>query len=121
MSRRHASIERTDLGTLATDLGSTNGTYLGDTRIVAAYLSAGARLRIGSSVLEVRASGAAGWGAKVIERLAADLRREFPDMKGLADYVHSKGLKVGIYSSPGPQTCAGYEGSYQHEEVDAKT
>ncbi len=46
---------------------------------------------------------------------------KFPDMKGLADYVHSKGLKIGIYSSPGPKTCAGYEGSYGHEEQDAKT
>ena len=46
---------------------------------------------------------------------------KFPDMKTLADYVHSKGLKIGIYSSPGPKTCAGYEGSYQHEEQDAKT
>ena len=46
---------------------------------------------------------------------------KFPDMKGLADYVHSKGLKLGIYSSPGPQTCARYEGSYQHVEQDAKT
>ena len=46
---------------------------------------------------------------------------KFPDMKGLADYVHSKGLKLGIYSSPGPKTCAGYEGSYQHEAQDAKT
>ncbi len=46
---------------------------------------------------------------------------KFPDMKGLADYVHSKGLKIGIYSSPGPKTCAGYEGSYQHEELDART
>lgn len=45
---------------------------------------------------------------------------KFPDMKALADYVHSKGLKIGIYSSPGPKTCAGYEGSYQHEEQDAK-
>jgi alpha-galactosidase len=45
---------------------------------------------------------------------------KFPDMKALADYVHSKGLKLGIYSSPGPKTCAGYEGSYQHEEQDAK-
>jgi alpha-galactosidase len=45
---------------------------------------------------------------------------KFPDMKALADYVHSKGLKLGIYSSPGPQTCAHYEGSYQHEEQDAK-
>ena len=47
--------------------------------------------------------------------------KKFPDMKGLADYVHSKGLKIGIYSSPGPQTCAKYEGSYQHEAQDAKT
>jgi alpha-galactosidase len=46
---------------------------------------------------------------------------KFPDMKALADYVHGKGLKLGIYSSPGPRTCAGYEGSYQHEEQDAKT
>ena len=46
---------------------------------------------------------------------------KFPDMKALADYVHSKGLKIGIYSSPGPKTCAGYEGSYQHEEQDAKS
>jgi alpha-galactosidase len=47
--------------------------------------------------------------------------RKFPDMKALAGYVHSKGLKLGIYSSPGPNTCAGYEGTYAHEEQDAKT
>jgi alpha-galactosidase len=46
---------------------------------------------------------------------------KFPDMKALADYVHSKGLKIGIYSGPGPKTCAGYEGSLGHEEQDAKT
>lgn len=46
---------------------------------------------------------------------------KFPDMKALADYVHSKGLKLGIYSSPGPKTCAGYEGSYGHEQQDANT
>ena len=46
---------------------------------------------------------------------------KFPDMKALAAYVHSKGLKLGIYSSPGPKTCAGYEGSYQHEVQDART
>jgi alpha-galactosidase len=45
----------------------------------------------------------------------------FPDMKRMIDYVHSKGLKFGIYSSPGPTTCAGYLGSFQHEEQDAKT
>jgi alpha-galactosidase len=47
--------------------------------------------------------------------------KKFPDMKALADYVHSKGLKIGIYSSPGPETCGGYEGSYGHEIQDAKT
>jgi alpha-galactosidase len=46
---------------------------------------------------------------------------KFPDMKALADYVHRKGLKLGIYSSPGPKTCAEYEGSYKHEEQDAQT
>ena len=46
---------------------------------------------------------------------------KFPDMKALVDYVHSKGLKIGIYSGPGPKTCGGYTGSYQHEEQDAKT
>lgn len=45
---------------------------------------------------------------------------KFPNMKALTDYVHSKGLKIGIYSSPGPKTCAGYEASYGHEEQDAK-
>ncbi|PXA87123.1 glycoside hydrolase family 27 protein [Nostoc sp. 3335mG] len=45
----------------------------------------------------------------------------FPDMKALADYVHARGLKLGIYSSPGPRTCAGYEGSYGHVAQDAKT
>lgn len=46
---------------------------------------------------------------------------KFGDMKALADYVHSKGLKIGIYSSPGPATCGGMEGSYQHEQQDALT
>jgi alpha-galactosidase len=46
---------------------------------------------------------------------------KFPDMKALAEYVHSKGLKIGIYSSPGPTTCAKYEGSYGHVEQDAET
>ncbi len=46
---------------------------------------------------------------------------KFPDMKALADYVHSKGLKIGIYSSPGATTCEYYEGSLGHEEQDAQT
>ena len=46
---------------------------------------------------------------------------KFPNIKALADYVHSRGLKLGIYSSPGPRTCANFEGSYGHEEQDANT
>jgi alpha-galactosidase len=46
---------------------------------------------------------------------------KFPDMKGLADYIHGHGLKLGIYSSPGPLTCGGHLGSYQHELRDART
>ena len=45
---------------------------------------------------------------------------KFPDMKALADYVHSKGLKIGIYSGPGSKTCGGYAASLGHEEQDAK-
>ena len=45
----------------------------------------------------------------------------FPDMKALADYIHAKGLKAGIYTSPGPFTCQKYEGAWQHEEIDART
>ena len=44
----------------------------------------------------------------------------FPDMKALSDYIHAKGLKFGIYSSPGARTCAGYEGSLGHEADDAR-
>jgi hypothetical protein len=47
--------------------------------------------------------------------------KKFPDMKKLGDWLHSNGLKFGIYSSPGPRTCGGYLGSYQHELQDATT
>jgi alpha-galactosidase len=46
---------------------------------------------------------------------------KFPNMKALADFVHSKGLKLGIYSSPGAKTCAKFEGSLGHELQDART
>ncbi|VXC29691.1 glycoside hydrolase family 27 protein [Sphingomonas sp. 8AM] len=46
---------------------------------------------------------------------------KFPDMKALADYVHARGLKLGLYSSPGLKTCAGYTGSYGHVAQDART
>jgi alpha-galactosidase len=44
----------------------------------------------------------------------------FPDMKGLTEYIHSQGLKAGIYTSPGSLTCTGFTGAYQHEEQDAR-
>ena len=46
--------------------------------------------------------------------------RLFPDMKALTDYIHAKGLKAGIYTSPGPRTCGGFEGAYGHEAQDAQ-
>jgi len=61
------------------------------------------------------------WQGKRDEKGVIQANSKFPDMKALADYVHSKGLKIGIYSSPGPRTCANYEGSLGHEEQDAKT
>ena len=45
---------------------------------------------------------------------------KFPDMKALADYVHSKGLKIGIYSGPDPRPAVVTTGSLGHEEQDAK-
>jgi len=44
--------------------------------------------------------------------------KRFPDMKALTDYIHSKGLKAGIYTSPGPFTCAGHTAIYGNEQRD---
>jgi alpha-galactosidase len=44
----------------------------------------------------------------------------FSDMKGLVDDMHKMGLKMGIYSSPGPWTCGGCAGSYGFEKQDAE-
>ncbi len=47
---------------------------------------------------------------------------KFPNgIKAVADYVHSKGLKFGIYSCAGTHTCAGFPGSYDYEYIDAET
>ncbi len=46
---------------------------------------------------------------------------KFPDMKGLAEGIHGMGLHLGIYSSPGPETCAGFPASYKFEQQDAKS
>ncbi|MEK4075129.1 glycoside hydrolase family 27 protein [Paenibacillus sp. FSL M7-0656] len=45
---------------------------------------------------------------------------KFPSgMRALSDYIHSKGLKFGMYSCVGTHTCAGYPGSFEHEFQDA--
>lgn len=54
-------------------------------------------------------------------RLVADPKKFPHGMKAVADYVHSKGLKFGMYSCAGVRTCAGYPSSYDHEFVDAAT
>ncbi|MFN8239393.1 MAG: NPCBM/NEW2 domain-containing protein [Bacteroidales bacterium] len=46
--------------------------------------------------------------------------RRFPDMNGLTDYIHSLGLKAGIYTSPGRYTCAGHSGALDHEKQDVE-
>ncbi len=46
--------------------------------------------------------------------------KHFPDMKAMTGYIHSKGLRAGIYTSPGPLTCAGFAAAWQHEAADAK-
>ncbi len=61
------------------------------------------------------------WEGKRDAQGVIHTNEKFPDMKALADYVHSKGLKLGIYSSPGDQTCAHFEGSLGHEQQDAQT
>jgi alpha-galactosidase len=61
------------------------------------------------------------WQGQRDEKGVIHPNEKFKDMKALADYVHGKGLKLGIYSSPGPKTCGHHEGSFGHEESDAQT
>ena len=49
-----------------------------------------------------------------------DANEKFPSMKGLADWLHERGLKFGIYSAPGATTCGGYLGSLDYEKEDAE-
>ncbi|XP_072040644.1 alpha-N-acetylgalactosaminidase-like isoform X3 [Amphiura filiformis] len=54
-------------------------------------------------------------------KLYADPERFPSGIKGLADYMHKKGLKLGIYLDYGTKTCGGYPGSLDYLELDAKT
>lgn len=89
-----------------------------------------ARVRVAAKTISDKLS-AHGWAYVNIDdgweapHRAADgsiiTNEKFPDMKALSDYIHGLGLKFGIYSSPGPLTCGGYLGTYQHEDQDAQT
>ena len=70
---------------------------------------------------EPRLEGQIAWGPRRTAEGVIVPNPRFPDMKALADYVHGRGLKIGIYSSPGPFTCGGCLGSFDHEEQDART
>lgn len=63
-----------------------------------------------------------GWEAAERDKNGFLLPNEkFPSMQQLTTDIHNMGLKVGIYSSPGPMTCGGFLGSYEHELLDAQT
>ncbi len=62
-----------------------------------------------------------GWQGKRDRHGRLSGNDRFPDMPALAAYIHDRRLKLGIYSSPGPWTCAHYRGSYKHERQDAQT
>ncbi|HML86796.1 MAG TPA: alpha-galactosidase, partial [Bacteroidales bacterium] len=63
-----------------------------------------------------------GWEAdKRLSDGSIACNEKFPDMSKLSKELHAEGLKLGIYSSPGPLTCGGYLGSLGHEKQDAET
>ena len=63
----------------------------------------------------------AGWQNGRTASGEINVASQFGNMKDLVDYVHSRGLRFGLYSSPGPETCGGFTGSYGHEVQDART
>jgi alpha-galactosidase len=62
-----------------------------------------------------------GWQGQRDDAGVLNANEKFPDMKALADYLHARGLKLGVYSSPGLITYDGFIGSQGHEAQDART
>lgn len=62
-----------------------------------------------------------GWSAERDRAGRIGTNEKFPDMRGLVDRIHGLGLRAGTYSSPGPKTCGGFPGTWQHEEEDARS
>lgn len=57
----------------------------------------------------------------VTNKIVPDKTKFSNGMKAVSDYVHSRGLKFGMYSCAGVRTCADYPGSFDHEFLDART
>ncbi len=87
---------------------------MADRMVDEGYLAAGYEYLVIDDCWSLRQRGADG-------RIVPDPEKFPHGMKAVADYVHQKGLKFGMYSCAGVRTCAGYPGSYDHEFVDAKT
>ncbi|MCR4615985.1 MAG: glycoside hydrolase family 27 protein [Clostridiales bacterium] len=85
-----------------------------DTMVSEGYLDAGYEYVVIDDCWSLRERDAEGF-------LVADPVKFPHGMKYVADYVHSKGLKFGMYSCAGVRTCAGYPGSFDHEYQDAQT
>lgn len=87
---------------------------MADCMVSEGYRDAGYEYLVIDDCWSLRQRGADG-------RLVPDPEKFPHGMKAVADYVHSKGLKFGMYSCAGVRTCAGYPSSYDHEFVDAQT
>lgn len=61
-----------------------------------------------------------GWQGMRDENGELHPNAKFPNIKDLINYVHTRGLTFGIYTTPGPISCAGYVGSHGHETQDAQ-
>ena len=87
---------------------------MADAMVEKGYRDAGYEYLVIDDCWSLRERGADG-------RLVPDPEKFPYGMKAVADYVHSKGLKFGMYSCAGVRTCAGYPASFDHEFVDAAT
>lgn len=62
-----------------------------------------------------------GWEGQRDAQGVLEPKKEFPDILGLSASLHARGLKLGIYSSPGPLACGGSVATYGYEDKDAAT
>ena len=98
--------------TFGKDINESLIRQIADTMIEKGYRDAGYEYLIIDDCWSLKERDASG-------NLVPDPEKFPSGMKALADYVHSKGLKFGMYSCAGILTCAGYPSSYDHEFQDA--